>query len=330
MRESLKRQRQDPQVSGVEPVVRARSDPLHPVQAPSSIPPSSSTVSMHPIIPLSSSPLAPEFPELFVSSSSPPPRPFPKQASRGEPPAMTKDIPFIETMGVQTVKILANNKSQQRKVYSAHRNLIIAASSIMKEWLEDPEFQDELYFEQDALIDVQDFVNLLYCDRKRIIDRERTHEDYLRLYRFADKYKVDGLRDIAMDGLQDKLKAKGAFLSSISDMGKAFSCTSKGPQNKLYRFYTAMLAHTHLGVGLKDTARVVRSMRVFPDLLEDWLEFQHCEHEKQPALRLFGRDPRKRVEKADDTTGFPICYFHVHPPEQECPTKANHGAGGRG
>jgi hypothetical protein len=236
-------------------------------------------------------------------------------------------------MGTEFVKIFAGKKLlPDTKKFSAHKDLVCKASAVLAQRLQfqasnwPSEQQNELYFDDDeSSIDVQDFINLLYRDRKAIFDRVRTYEEYLQLYQFADKFEVDGLRDIAIDGLQDRLKMDGLTFSFMYDVKWVFAFTSKGPKNKLHRFYTALLVHEHLVLGTKDTEYIMKEMGWYPDLLEDWLAFQQSEHYKRPTLRYVGTDPRNRVKSDSNVAGFPLCYFHVHPPEQVCTTKANYG-----
>jgi hypothetical protein len=117
----------------------------------------------------------------------------------------------------------------------------------------------------------------------------------------------------------------GLTFSQMYDVKWVFACTSKGPKNKLHRFYTTLLVHEHLALGTKDAEEIMKKMGWYPDLLGDWLTFQQSEHYKRPALRYVGTDPRNRVKSDSNVAGFPLCYFHVHPPEQVCTTKANYG-----
>lgn len=236
-------------------------------------------------------------------------------------------------MGTEFVKIFAGKKLlPDTKKFSAHKDLVCKASAVLAQRLQfqasnlPSDLQNELYFDDnESSIDVQDFINLLYRDRKAICDRARTYREHLQLYRFADKFQVDGLRDIAIDGLQDRLKLDGETFSDLLDSKRVFAFTSKGPKNKLHRFYTTLLAHEHLVLRTKDTEEVMKQMGWYPDLLEDWLAFQQSEHLKRPALRYVGTDPRNRVKSDSNVAGFPLCYFHIHPREQVCTTKANFG-----
>jgi hypothetical protein len=236
-------------------------------------------------------------------------------------------------MGTEFVKIFAGKKLHpDTKKFSVHKNLVCKASPVLAQRLQSqasrwgPELQNELYFDDgESLIDVQDFINLLYRDRKAIFNQVRTYQECLRLYRFADDFGVDGLRDVAIDGLQDRLKMDGLAFHHLMDVKRVFAYTAKGPKNKLDRFYTAMLAHEHLVLGTKDAKELMKDMELFPSFLEDWLAFQQSEHHKRPALRYVGTDPRNRVKSDSNVAGFPLCYFHVHPPEQMCTTKANYG-----
>jgi len=96
-------------------------------------------------------------------------------------------------MGTEFVKIFAGKRQlPDTKKFSAHKDLVCKASAVLAQRLQfqasnwPSEQQNELYFDDDeSSIDVQDFINLLYRDRKAIFDRVRTYGEYLLLYRFA-------------------------------------------------------------------------------------------------------------------------------------------------
>lgn len=243
---------------------------------------------------------------------------------------MAEDVSFIETMGTEFVILYANGKLSGHGKYSAHKNLVCRASPVLRDrlqfqaTLQAEEIRNELYFDEleyqngKWTDNVQDFMHLLYRDRKAIIDRPRDLDGCLRLYLFADAFEVDDLRDIAIDGIQDRLKTSGRFLSEMMDAKKVYGYTRESPKNKLRLFYIALRVFEHTALKALIPGDIMDHMGLYPSLLEDWLAFQRDEH-----LRRVGIDPRNRVRHDEDMTGFPVCYFHVHPPDQECTTMPN-------
>jgi hypothetical protein len=218
--------------------------------------------------------------------------------------------------------------------YTVKKRLVCAASGVFKRLLEEQSASlsgivtNELCLNDDCLL-VRAFVNLLYGDRPAILDRPRGdgggprirgNFDFVELYKFAEKYEIDSLRDIAIDALQDELKIEG--VPSFARAKRVFVQTAEGPKNKIRRFFTAMSTYSYL-TEMEDGSEILLENQ--PDFLKDWLAFQRTEHQKRPTLRIFGVDPRNQVSSNEDITGFPLCYFHVHPPDQECPSKPNHG-----
>ncbi|CZR50238.1 uncharacterized protein PAC_00110 [Phialocephala subalpina] len=192
-------------------------------------------------------------------------------------PAMDEDAPFIEKMGTEFVTIFGSSKFSRPCIkFSAHKNLVCKASRVLKERLEfqatlpAADIRHELYFNDleggHWSANAQDFVNLLYRERKAIIDRVRTYEECFHLYRFADTFEVDGLRDIAIDVLQDRLKNDNQTLTSLVDLKRVFAYTEKSPKNKLYRFYTALMAYDRLTTRSKDVEEITKQMEFNRDL----------------------------------------------------------------
>lgn len=88
-------------------------------------------------------------------------------------------------MGTELVQFFVGPK---RKAFSAHNDLECRKPAVLNRLLNSTEKPTDLYLAECALVPVQDFISLLYRDRKAIESRRRSLADCLGLYQFADEY----------------------------------------------------------------------------------------------------------------------------------------------
>lgn len=151
----------------------------------------------------------------------------------------------------------------------------------------------------------------------------RSYKDYVELYLFGSKFGVNTLMDISIDGIQNQLRETRKSLTN-EDIENIFANTARDDQ--LRRFCAALITHELLRHKNRTPSEVHALMVKVPDLLKQYLIYQHTESPEPPTVPTYhnmGNDPRDRVRDRVSGHGFHVCAFHIHDMLEECLTAPN-------